>query len=72
MKANIDKTGDAANKFFEYHDANRVFFSSDLTQKLRQLESEYRKVWATFVPHFGLQASLDYSLISVAKKERML
>jgi hypothetical protein len=56
-KANIERTGDAANKFFEYYDVNRVFWGGDLTRKLRELESEYRKVWSTFVPNFGTQAS---------------
>jgi len=56
MRANIERTSKAANEFFEFYDENRVFFDSELTRNLRQLEDEYRKVWSTFVPHVGTWA----------------
>ena len=55
-KANIQRASDVANRFFDYYDKNRVFFDPELTRNLRQLESEYRKVWSMFVPHVGQHA----------------
>jgi hypothetical protein len=53
MEGRIKGTSVTANKFFDFYDDNSVFFDPELTQKLRQLQDEYRKVWSTFVPHFG-------------------
>jgi hypothetical protein len=54
MKANIQNASKAANAFFDFYDRNRVFFDGELVQQLRRLEEEYRRVWATFVPHADL------------------
>jgi hypothetical protein len=50
QKENIENAGKAANAFFDFYDRNRLFFDAGLVQKLRIIEQEYRKAWATFVP----------------------
>ena len=40
----------AMTAFFEFFDANKVFFDEKLVKQVKMIQEEYRMVWATFVP----------------------
>lgn len=49
-KAGREKASKAANTFFDFYQKNRVLLDDNLVTTLQQIEEEYRRVWAEFVP----------------------